>query len=195
MTSIRSHAGIYKNTVKFISNELGSAYFVTFKFYSTYDCQITLYLCAIENPRPSNSSDIAFVLSSPLSIHVNEGFPDPMSFTFGPGKEQSFPNHVCQFQLDNYKKSLTMPTGNYFPLVIRTVTQSLTLGCHYTSRSIYPLIHYYQLLLFPCHFFRLRSQIDNTKDSDRRNGVWDKGFVWNGINGLFKWVYSMLNRS
>ena len=49
----------------------------------------------------------------------NPGFPEPQLGNMGTRKDQTL--NDWQFQLDKYKQSLTIPAGNYYPLIIRSV--------------------------------------------------------------------------
>ena len=58
MSAVTNYAGIYKNSVKVVKNENGDGYYINFKYFSQFNCMITVYLCAIEKHRMEGNSNI-----------------------------------------------------------------------------------------------------------------------------------------
>eukprot|EP01022_Parablepharisma_sp_SALTPOND_P004777 TRINITY_DN120954_c1_g1_i1.p6 TRINITY_DN120954_c1_g1~~TRINITY_DN120954_c1_g1_i1.p6 ORF type:complete len:129 (+),score=6.06 TRINITY_DN120954_c1_g1_i1:410-796(+) len=122
MKALTAHAAIYKTTIAVHPSKSGQGHYITFKFDSTYDCQIGIYLCAVETIEPGAASAIRyFFLVTVRSFKTSAGYPEGKIFKFKPGKGQTFPEGLCEFNLNTYKKYLTSASGSYFPLVLRIV--------------------------------------------------------------------------
>lgn len=110
MTALTSHSAIFKNTINVHRDDATGMFNVTFKFDSTYDCNISVYLCAYEKSDKTS-----------VTLYPAGGSPPGQLFSFGPGKGQEFKEGKCLLDLNKYKEHLGTVTGGFFPLIIRIV--------------------------------------------------------------------------
>jgi hypothetical protein len=118
---IKNHNNIRKETIKLthISDE---KYYLSFTFSCTYDCIITIYLCAMENRSTDESCP-------PVYFYTPDYVPEkPVSYKFSAGMRQKFPERACVIDISKFdQEDLTSIKENeYYPIVITIETGILS---------------------------------------------------------------------
>lgn len=110
---LKMHSAIRRDTIK-LNKDSDDKYYFTFKFDSSYDCTVTIYIWCQEL-RNANNIPLHFVTAPDL--------PCPNQYKFSKGLDQDFPAKVNVLTPSLYKQQdLTEAKDDYFPLVLMVET-------------------------------------------------------------------------
>ena len=110
---LKMHSAIRKESIKLEKDNDGK-YFFSFKFDSSYDCTITIFIWWQEL-RNANNIPLHFVTAPDL--------PCPNQYKFSKGLNQDFPPKVNVLNPSLYKdQDLTVAKDDYFPVVLMIET-------------------------------------------------------------------------
>lgn len=110
---LKMHSAIRKESIKLVKDADGKYYF-SFKFDSSYDCTITIFIWWQEL-RNANNIPLHFVTTPDL--------PCPNQYKFSKGLDQDFPPKVNVLNPTLYKEQdLTEAKDDYFPVVLMIET-------------------------------------------------------------------------
>ena len=111
---LKMHSAIRRETIKLIQDK-DNKYYFSFKFDSTFDCVITIYIWWQEL-RNANNIPLHFVTSPDL--------PCPHQYKYSEGLNQDFPAKISVLNTDLYKpEDLTESKEDYFPVVLMIETE------------------------------------------------------------------------
>ncbi|CAG9328323.1 unnamed protein product [Blepharisma stoltei] len=117
--TIKGSSHLHAQSVKLIQDpSSNSTYFITFSFDTRVDCTINAYFLAAEH----------FLEEGKIQYNCKDQRNSlPMSFNFGPGINQLFPENFLKMDFQKYTQAeLGFVDSRYFPLVLEIKPQNIS---------------------------------------------------------------------